>query len=230
MTAPTNSFNPSSASNQLHAAFLVILPRIEAHGHVCFRDVKCADRKQDLICEMVALVWRWVVRLVEKGRNPLDFPSALATFAARAVKSGRRLTGQERSRDAMSPLAQHRHRFKVEALPRSTRRSFEEVYLSAHGQKAMGVLEERLTDNTMTTPPEAAAFRIDFPDWLRTRSDRDRRLIEDMMRDERTTDLAHKHGLTAGRISQLRREFMADWDRFTGADGQTTGQPQAAIA
>jgi hypothetical protein len=217
MSAPTNSFNPSSANNHLHAAFLVILPRIEAHGQICFRDVKCPDRKQDFICEMVGLSWKWFLRLVEKGRNPLDFPSALATYAARAVKSGRRLTGQE-GKDAMSILAQHRHRFKVESLPTSTRRCFEDVHLSVHGQQALDAFEERLRDNTMTPPPDAAAFRIDFPAWLRTRTERDLRLIEDMMNDERTTDLAKKHGLTAGRVSQLRREFHDDWERFCGVN------------
>ena len=33
---------------------------------------------------------------------------------------------------------------------------------------------------------------------------------------ERTTDVADRHGLSQPRVSQLRREFMADWRRFTG--------------
>jgi hypothetical protein len=59
-------------------------------------------------------------------------------------------------------------------------------------------------------------FRLDFPAWLRTRTDRDRRLIEALISGERTMDVASKHGLSAARVSQLRREFMEDWTRFCG--------------
>ena len=46
------------------------------------------------------------------------------------------------------------------------------------------------------------------------------------MAGERTMDVADKHGLTAGRISQLRRDFMEDWQRFT-ADPDDDCQPRA---
>jgi hypothetical protein len=77
------------------------------------------------------------------------------------------------------------------------------------------IYEERLQDNTITPPPEQAAFRIDFPAWLGTRTDRDRRVVDDLMLGERTLDVARKYGLSPARISQLRREFLADWTRFT---------------
>jgi hypothetical protein len=38
------------------------------------------------------------------------------------------------------------------------------------------------------------------------------------MRDERTLDLASRHGLSPSRVSQLRREFWQDWERFCGLD------------
>jgi hypothetical protein len=31
---------------------------------------------------MVALAWRWYVRLVKRGKDPSQFSSALASFAA----------------------------------------------------------------------------------------------------------------------------------------------------
>jgi hypothetical protein len=43
--------------------------------------------------------------------------STLATVAARAVRSGRRVCGQERAKDELSALAQQRHGFVVEKLP-----------------------------------------------------------------------------------------------------------------
>src|SRR5439155_24015145 len=100
---------------------------------------------------------------------------------------------------------QQHHRFTVERLPDfSTLRS--------------NPLAEALRDNTQTPPPEQASFRIDFPSWLQTRSDRDRRLAEDLMTGERTSDVSTKFGLTPAGISQLRRDFHDDWQRFCGPD------------
>ena len=209
---PTTLATP--ASPHLHAAFLSILPRIETHARVSCRGLRCPHAREEFRAEVVALAWKWFLRLVEKGKDPLTFPTTLATYAARAVRSGRRLTGQERSKDALSPLAQRRHGFRVGPLPTSTRRPHD----GFHGRQAPDAFEERLRDNAVTPPPDAAAFRIDFPDWLRTRTERDRRLIEGLMRDERTLELAGKHGLSPSRVSQLRREFLEDWRHFCGEE------------
>src|SRR4051794_18848642 len=88
---------PSLVTPELQAlqqAFLSIVPRIERHGRVSFRNVRCPDTQAEAISEMVALSWRWFRQLAERGKDATAFPSALATFAARAVRSGRRLCGQ----------------------------------------------------------------------------------------------------------------------------------------
>jgi hypothetical protein len=64
--------------------------------------------------------------------------------------------------------------------------------------------------------PDQVSFRLDFPAWLQTRTDRDRRMVEDLLAGECTGDVAARYGLTAGRVSQLRREFHDDWERFHG--------------
>jgi hypothetical protein len=161
----------------------------------------------------VALAWKWFTRMAQKGKDATQFPAALATFAARAVQSGRRLCGQEKAKDVLSPSAQKKHSFSVEPLPAWTR-SPREQRNSPGGQKDQDVFEQRLADNTRTPPADQAAFRIDFKSWLATRTDRDRRIIEDMAVGERTQDLARKHGVSQGRVSQLRREFHADWMSF----------------
>jgi len=209
---------PTPSIDDLHRAFLRIVPRIELHGRVCFRGLKCPDTRADCICEMLALTWRWFLRLRELGRDPLQFPSALADFAARAVKAGRRLCGKHKGKDVMNPMAQRRHDFVVEPLPSSTCRSHEDRYANPHGQQAQDSFEERLRDNTQTPVPEQVVFRLDFPAWVCSRSERDRRIIDDLLQGERTLDVADKHGLSPGRISQLRREFMQDWRTFCGEE------------
>jgi hypothetical protein len=126
----------------------------------------------------------------------------LATLLARAVNSGRRLCGHERKKDVLSPLAQRTKGFAVGKLP---------DFSTLNGSP----LEDALQDNRISPVPEQVSFRCDFPAWRLTRSERDRRVIDDLMLGERTTDVASRHGLTAGRISQLRRDFMLDWHLFT---------------
>jgi hypothetical protein len=50
--------------------------------------------------------------------------------------------------------------------------------------------------------------------WVKTRTDRDRRIIGDLMAGERTKDVSRKYGLSPARVSQLRQDFHADWERF----------------
>jgi hypothetical protein len=214
MPAPTADLPLS----RLHAAFLSILPRIELHACVYFRGIRCPQRKDDAVQETVAMSWRWFVRLVEQGKDPLAFPVALASYAARAVKCGRRLCGQLKGKDVLSPLAQQRHGFAVEPLPHSVASTHEERYSAVRGQRQQDAFEERLRDNTQTPVPEQVSFRIDFPDWLTTLTPRERRLVGAMADSERTLDLSKRFDLSPARISQLRRELHNDWCRFLGED------------
>jgi hypothetical protein len=200
----------------LHAHFLAILPRIETHARICFRDVKCPGRRADAVAEAVALAWKWFLRLAEQGKDVNEFVSALADYAVRHVRSGRRLCGQEKARDVLSPRAQRQKGFRVEALPSSTRRGHEDVYSRPHGQGRMDAFEERLRDNTQSPVPDQAAFRIDLSAWLAQLGPRDRDIALGMALDLGTAELARQYGVSPGRVSQLRREFCRDWRRFHG--------------
>jgi hypothetical protein len=195
---------PARSPDELHAAFLTILPRIELHGRCFFRHKK-GDKRDEAIAEMVALAWRSFVNCARNGKDATTFPMALARFAAQGVHNGRRLCGQEKIKDVLSPRAQQAHNFTVVSLPEGS---------SLNGN----VFDEALIDNTQTPVPDQVSFRLDFPAWRLTRCDRDRRVIDDLMIGGRTMDVADRHGLTAARISQLRRDFQEDWSRFSGLD------------
>jgi hypothetical protein len=210
---------PSNAAptlEQLHAHFLSILPRIETHAQIHFRHLRCAARRADAIAEVIALCWKWYLRLKEQGKDVNSLVMTLADFAVRHVRCGRRLCGQERAREVFSCRAQHRKGFRVESLPNSTRHHLNTVYADPHGQDHLDAFEERLHDNSVTPPAEQAAFRIDFPLWLAQLGERNRCIAEDMTLDISTKELAEKHGVSPGRISQLRRELHSDWQRFHG--------------
>jgi hypothetical protein len=217
---------PNNGQQQaVQARFLDILPRIELHATIYFRDVKCPNKREDYIQETRSLAWLYFSRAVEQGKNPLSFVSQIATYAARHARNGRHVCGQEKSRDALSPLAQRCRGFTVQSLPTSTTQPREQLYANPHGQRLMDALEERLQDNTLTAVPEQVCFRLDFPVWLNTLNDRDRRIVEDLMQDERTSDVARKYGISPSRVSQLRRELMQHWRRFCGEEQD--GRPYA---
>ena len=182
--------------------FLALLPTIERHARRFFRRFR-GHRAEELVQETTALAWDWYRRLVARGKDPAAFPATLARFAARHAGAGRRLCGQESSHDVLSPRAQQRHGFGVERL-------------RLHPRADELPWREALTDNTQTPPPDAAAFRIDFPRWLATLSERDRRLVGAMLHGDRTGELAKRFGLSGARISQLRRAYHRAWHRFHG--------------
>jgi hypothetical protein len=215
MIASSNAPGFTAAIDPLQARFLTILPRIQAHAQIYFRHVACRARRADCIAETVALSWRWFVGLAQKGKDATQFATVLASYAARAVRSGRRVCGQERAQDAMSSVAQQRHGFAVGKLP-------DMAMASANP------LAEALADNTKTPPPDAAAFRVDFPAWTGTYSRRRRRMIHDLARGERTMDVARRFRLSPGRVSQLRRAFEEDWTTFCGEAERTA--PADAVA
>jgi len=199
MTQPTVGWSLA----ELRARFLAIRERIEMHARICFRHIRCWFQKDDLIAETIALAWKWFRRLAQKGKDAREFASVLASYAARAVRSGRRVTRQLKPQDVLSEVARQRHGFYVGKLP-----DFSTLDTNP--------LSDALIDNTRSPVPEQVQFRLDFPAWLGTRTDRDRCLIGDMMTGQRTLDLSRRYGLSPGRISQLRREFHDDWQHFCG--------------
>jgi hypothetical protein len=189
---------------QLQTTFLTqVLPRVEQHGRIYFRHIKCSQQKEELLAELRGLVWKWYVGLVRRGKDVLAFVSALATYAVRAINSGRRVCGHERKKDVLSPVAQRLHGFVVGKLP---------DFSTLDGNP----LEEALIDNTVSPVPEQVVFRLDFPAWRLTHSERDRRLIDTLMLGGRTKEVSRLFGLSAGRISQKRRQFLEDWKKFCG--------------
>jgi DNA-directed RNA polymerase specialized sigma24 family protein len=200
MTIPFSS----AALAHLHASFLaIVLPRVLSHGRVCFRSIKCPHRREDVIQDMIGKAWQWHLRLAEKGKDATAFPTVLATYAARAVKSGSRVAGQERANDILSPVAQQRHHFYVGRLP-----EFETL--------AKHPLCEALLDNTKSPPDETVCFKLDFLAWLASLSERDRGIVEDLMLGHRMLDIAKKYQVSSARLSQKRRELCQSWRIFCG--------------
>jgi hypothetical protein len=184
----------------VHAAFLAHLPRIDAHAAFAVRYVPCPHERADRRAEVIALAWRTFVALTRRGEDPAGFISTLALRSSQAVRAGRRLTRAESARDVLSPVARRRHGFLVAGLGVTSR-------LDPR-------LAEALADDTRTPVPDQAAFRADYPRWRARFGRRDRQVLDALAAGGRTGEVARRFGLSAGRVSQLRRAFAANWDDF----------------
>jgi hypothetical protein len=200
MPEPFPTHVPSNMTEPRPSAFLALLPAVRRAARFRFRFVRCPDRRADLTAETVALAWAWFVRLAERGRDPAAFPTAFAALAARAVAGGRRLAGQETTRDVLSWSCRRRNGFAVVALQT--------------GLRTASPLIEAVTDNTRSPVPVQAQFRCDVPNWLLALKPRDRRIAIRLALGYRTSDVAARFGLTAARVSQLRGELRHSFLRF----------------
>jgi hypothetical protein len=75
---------------------------------------------------------------------------------------------------------------------------------------------EILVEDNRATPADIARVRIDFADWLKTLPRRTRRIAEVLSTGETTSCVAKRFHVSAGRISQLRRQLYEGWLEFTG--------------
>jgi hypothetical protein len=139
---------------------------------------------------------------VERGKEDLAFPSALARFAIAQVRQGRQVGNHLNSNDVSSRWALQRKGFQVERLDQ----------FDAGDEE----WKEVLIEDGRATPAEIAASRIDFAAWLATMSTLRRRIARCLATGESTLEAARQFAVSPGRISQIRREFHASWLTFQG--------------
>jgi len=200
-SCPTAPSSTSPDQPTWHAGFLKLLPAIRRHARVCFRHLPAAAR-EEAIAEVLADAVLAYVRLESLGKADLAYPGVLARYAIGHFREGRRVGGQSNANDVMSGRCLRRNRVVVQSLYR----------LDHH----TGTWREVLVEDRHSTPAQIAAVRLDFADWLRTLSNRDRGVAEMLAAGESTASAARIFRVSRGRISQLRRELCENWHRFVG--------------
>lgn len=185
------------------AQFISLLPAIRRQARVAFRG-ESAERRGELVAEVIANCWVAFRRLVERGLAQVAYPTPLARFAIRQVRDGRRVGAQLNVRDVLSDYCQRHKRVQVERIDVQDEPDA--------GWRAIVVEDRR------ATPADTAAARIDIAAWLATLSDRERELAQTLASGETTSGAAATFRITAARVSQLRRELQDAWERFSGED------------
>jgi hypothetical protein len=147
-------------------------------------------------------------RIHASGRDPSPLLGRLAALAVSHVHSGRYVGGSQNSTDVLSDLAQRQHGFRVLSLSNH--------YPSRkHLHHDASTIEDHLRESSLRSRVcETVAFRVDFPQFLATLSQRDRAMSLFLAVGNRAKAAASHFGLSAARISQLRYKWQQAWLRF----------------
>jgi hypothetical protein len=179
-----------------------MLPKILSYARPAFRHLR-AEAREDLVQEVVCNACVAFKALWDRGKQSIAYPTVLASYAIRQVKDGRRVGNRLNIREVLSKYAQQHKGFVVERLD--------------HFDEEENAWKETVVEDTRTTPvPDIVAFRVDFADWLKSLRRRDRRIAESLALGNRTGDAAQRFKVSAGRVSQLRRELAESWRAFVG--------------
>jgi hypothetical protein len=174
-------------------AFVKLLPDIEGRlrSTFCRLDEEACD---EAIEEGIVHAMFSFIRLYNKGRADTVSASNLSWFAALQVKRGRPAAGRMNGNEPLSRYAQIGKRVQVERL--------------------QGNWIHLLVEDKRASVADTVAARIDITTWLASLSKRLRSIAKDMAFGVSTREIATKHGVTAGRVSQLRRSLEKSWAVF----------------
>lgn len=193
--------------SELQSGFLAILPSLERRFRYEFSGMP-PERRDEAIAEATALAWNGYQRVAKRGKPASMFAATIARFASKQTKCGRTLASPSNSSDVLSRKAQYKRGIRVgshfsnSGPIRQKRKSSETGWVEA--------LEERKPRNI----PRQVAFRVDFETWLGSLSERYQSIIADFAAGYSTKEVSERFGVSAGRISQIRRELENSWNSF----------------
>ncbi len=185
-----NQHNENCHSNW-QTAFVELLPEIEKRLRRAFRHLD-AEAREDAIEEGVIHSLLAFVRLHEQGRAHSASASTLAWYAGKHIRSGRTAVGRLNRREPLSRYAQIGKGITVQ----------NDGWI------------DTLIDDKRAPVADQVAMRLDAREWLATLSRRTKRIAKDLAVGSSTSEVARKHGLSGGRISQLRRKLHESWLEF----------------
>ena len=182
-----------TAVDDWQATFLEMLPAIEQHARQAFYRLD-PEAREEAIQSVVASAAVAYARLGASAKTERCHATTLVRYGVMHFRAGRLPGGSVNSNDVGSTRCRNRG-CRVEPLDQ---------------------WNEALYDHRHATPADLAALRVDFGDWYGALSPRDRRVVNALASGERTSCVAKLCQLTAGRVSQLRRELHDSWREFTG--------------
>jgi hypothetical protein len=174
-------------------SFATMLPEIERRLRTAFCHLDSASM-DEAIAEGVAHCLFAYVRLHVRGRSEVATPSTLAWYSSRQVKRGRPAAGRMNGKEPLSRYGQLSNNIKVERRPSQ--------WIDA------------IVDDQRAPVADQVAAKMDVGAWFATLTQGMKQIAKDLAFGFSTSEVARKHGVTPGRISQLRRTLEESWAAF----------------
>jgi hypothetical protein len=191
MIAVNNERNNNEINWQAH--FVSMLPEIKQRLRRAFRHLD-PESREDSIQEGVVHCLLAYARLHEKHRREVATPSTLTWYSVRQVKRGRPAVGRMNGKEPLSRYAQIGNGVRIE---RQTSNWIDAIVQDKRAPVA-----------------DQVAVKLDVCAWFATLTRRMRQIAKDLAFGCSTSEVAQRHGVTAGRISQLRRTLEESWAEF----------------
>ncbi len=174
-------------------SFANMLPEIQRRLRRFFRDLDYSS-KEEATAEGVTHALLAYVRLHERRRAHVATPGTLAFYSSRQVKRGRPATGRMNGKEVMSRYAQIGNDIPID--------------------REYGRWIEVMVEDKRAAVLDQVAAKLDVGVWWETLTKRMKEIAKDLAFGFSTSEVARKHGVTAGRISQLRRSLEESWAAF----------------
>jgi hypothetical protein len=175
------------------AAFLGMLPGIQSRLISAFKDLDPAS-KEEALAEGIAHCVVAYRRLHGRRQHMVATESTMAWYASRQVKRGRPAVGRMNAREPLSRYAQIGNHIQTDRLPNDW--------------------IDTLLEDRRTSIADRVALKIDIGAWLATLTQVMARIAKDLAYGFSTSEVAARYGVTASRISQLRRRLEESWFAF----------------
>jgi hypothetical protein len=182
---------PTTRESDWQTSFAVMLPEVVQDLERSFCRLDHSSR-EEAIGEAIMHSLLAYVRLHDQGKEKVASPSTLAFYSARQVKCGRPSTGRMNGKEPLSRYAQLKNGIHVELLN----------------------WVDMLVDDKRASVPEQVATKLDMNAWLSGLSRSMKQIATELAFGFSTSEVARKHGVTAARISQLRRSLEKSWFAF----------------
>ena len=196
------AFNNEYHETTWQSSFVAMLPVIESKLRLAFCRLD-PEAREDAIAEAVVHSLLAYARLHEHNRANVATASSLAWYSSQQVKRGRPAGNRMNGKEPLSRYAQIGNGIQIECQT----------------SKWIATLVE---DKRAPVADQVAA-KLDFGAWFATLTTRMKVIAKDLAFGCSTSEVAQKHRVSAGRISQLRRTLEQSWETF-----QTEGVPSLA--
>jgi hypothetical protein len=187
------AFNNEQNESTWQSDFVAMLPDIEQKLRLAFCRLD-PEAREDAIEEGVVHSLLAYVRLHEQGRAEVATPSSLAWYSSRHVKRGRPTSGKMNGKEPLSRYGRISNDIEIE--------------------RQSGDWIDTLVEDKRAAVADQVAAKLDVGAWFATLTKRMKEIAQDLAFGCSTSEVAKKHGVTAGRISQLRRVLEESWAAF----------------